>query len=165
MTRLTLALTALLLLLIVGLAVAGPYPAPPPGYRIGQGFQVVALDTLWFTDTDPVGGYGGAATYFGPQVVKRSSLGARTVETFPACRADGVVLGAKKPFRFRLFAAGKNLGTTQVPVDTTMAVERPAAVGFDKYPCRQVIIATLDTLRLTPATSDTIWGATIIRDK
>ena len=166
MKRLSLLLVlAALLTLVVAVpppASANPWPNVPAGYRIGKTFQVVARDTLWFTKSDPAGG-GAGVNWYGPQVMKVYDPKLRDYVNVSK-RAEGVMLGATKPFRLRAYwAGGMSTGTTQVPVDTIPGV---SGAGWFRtaYPCVFTGLGMLDSLRLTPGASDTVWGALLFKD-
>ena len=150
-----------LVVVLVPPAAANPWPAPPTGYRMGKSFQITALDTLWFTRTRPTGS--AAATYFGPQTVPVFAA-AGAVPRYETRLVEGVMLGATKPFRMRLYwAGGMASGTTQVPVDTLSTARGTGAFSV-AYPCCFVGVGQLDSLRLTPGASDTVWGVTLYKD-
>lgn len=157
-----LAVLAMVALVQVPQPQANPWPNIPAGYRVGKTFQVVALDTLWFTASDPAGG-GAGVNWYGPQVMKVYDPKARNYVNVSK-RAEGIMLGATKPFRMRIYwAGGMSTGTTQVPVDTIPGV---SGAGWFRtaYPCVFTGLGMLDSLRLTPGASDTVWGALLFKD-
>lgn len=105
---LALALLALLIPTLAPPAEANPWPTIPAGYRMGKAFMMVsggsaAPDTFWFSMTRPTGS--AAAQYIGPQTVPvYNPLG--SVLRYDRRPVEGVLLGAKSPFRLKLYWTG-----------------------------------------------------------
>lgn len=77
--------------------------------------------------------------------------------TVPA-KARGLTMKAMKPFRYRVSSTSIESDAIlyQTPVDT---VYQSGAIGdFSiEYPCVEVVRTYVDTLFVTPTTSDTVW--------
>lgn len=153
-------MAAMLILILAAsaIAIAGPFDMTPAGFRLGGVYIVTAAsDTLFATISPPPGAL--ALKSFSAKTVQKATSGISGLVTLPPQKADGVIFAAKKPFRYRAFiAGGMGTGTTYVPVDTT------SSTANKKYPCRGGMIASVDSIRMKPATSDTIWVAFLLRD-
>lgn len=144
---------ALLLPLLAGAQVLNPaLEAANP--IIGQTFKVTALDTLWFTKACPepaatatLAQWLGATDIY---VAKYNSSDRRTV----SARVDALRLYAAKPFARKVFGGG-NSGLNHVIADTL--VQSGAVGDFSVlYPC-EAWVTFPDSLRITPAESDTVF--------
>jgi hypothetical protein len=149
----TAAILTLAILALAAPASAGPFVLPPPGYAIGSFFMSVGADTMWFSPGRP----------FGTQNTPIEAAARWIPMTAPGQRTDGVMLGAKKPFRVKLFLkGGRDSGDVHLPVDS-LDVRGTVGSYPVHYPCRATFPVALDSLRLTPGASDTVWGATLVR--
>ena len=113
------------------------------------GIQIaVAHDTTAFTATKMWRAPGGPGS-------------ARPVEPV-YLKPDGVVMFALKPFRYKAFGKNGTDATMAVPVDT--CIQSGTVGNFSvKYVCWTVVPMKLDSLKLWPAGSDTIWYRTLFK--
>jgi len=156
---------ALVFLCLPPPAASNPWPTIPAGYRMGKAFMMVsggsaAPDTFWFSMTRPTGS--AAAQYIGPQTIPNYDPDGARMRYYTR-PVQGVLLGAKSPFRLKLYwTGGTSLGTTHVLVDTVQAA-RGTGLFSVAFPCLFTGVGQLDSMRATPAANDTVWGVTIHR--
>jgi hypothetical protein len=123
-------------------------PADGAWDRQGASFIATAEpDTVSFT----------AITYKDP-LARIAPLARGVIE-----KPNGLVLKAKKPFRYRCIGTYDTDGAVHVPVDTVYMSASGTAGHFSiEYPCVEIIRMTqITTLYVHPTTGDTVWGRTI----